>query len=183
MGPKKSYQYLVTTCWVVWELWKFSLKGWPPAYLWSCFPVLAQMLQYLWYTPWLNCILNFYKASDKWCGSSLEFRRFLEYGSVFRTTGSTLMNQHSSRSHAIFTIIVEQRSILECATSNDVITAKFHLVSHSANPYIETRWTMSQFHHTLKHDSCWSGVAQSRYWKATMRWNVHKSMLHFVFFE
>ncbi|XP_024392703.1 uncharacterized protein [Physcomitrium patens] len=54
--------------------------------------------------------------------------RFLEYGSVFRTTGSTLMNQHSSRSHAIFTIIVEQRSILECASRNDVITAKFHLV-------------------------------------------------------
>jgi kinesin family protein 4/21/27 len=38
------------------------------------------------------------------------------------------MNQHSSRSHAIFTIIVEQRSIVECAISSDVITAKFHLV-------------------------------------------------------
>ncbi|KAG0590351.1 hypothetical protein M758_1G087500 [Ceratodon purpureus] len=54
--------------------------------------------------------------------------RFLEHGSVFRTTGSTLMNQHSSRSHAIFTIIIEQRSILESAGINDVITAKFHLV-------------------------------------------------------
>ncbi|XP_024371268.1 uncharacterized protein [Physcomitrium patens] len=54
--------------------------------------------------------------------------RFLEHGSVFRTTGSTLMNQHSSRSHAIFTIIVEQRSIVECTNTNDVITAKFHLV-------------------------------------------------------
>jgi len=59
------------------------------------------------------------------------------------------MNQHSSRSHAIFTIIVEQRSIVECAISNDVITAKFHLVSHSATPYIEISSTMSQFHHTF----------------------------------
>jgi kinesin family protein 4/21/27 len=49
---------------------------------------------------------------------------------MFRTTGSTLMNQHSSRSHAIFTIIVEQRSLVRNlnALSNDVITAKFHLV-------------------------------------------------------
>jgi hypothetical protein len=56
--------------------------------------------------------------------------RCLEYGSMFRTTGSTLMNQHSSRSHAIFTIIVEQRSLVRNlnALSNDVITAKFHLV-------------------------------------------------------
>ncbi|CAM6106879.1 unnamed protein product [Calypogeia fissa] len=54
--------------------------------------------------------------------------RFLEHGSVFRTTGSTLMNQQSSRSHAIFTIIVEQRSVLNDATNGDVITAKFHLV-------------------------------------------------------
>jgi hypothetical protein len=55
--------------------------------------------------------------------------RCLEHGSVFRTTGSTLMNQQSSRSHAIFTIIVEQRSLQEGSSSNDVITAKFHLVS------------------------------------------------------
>ncbi|KAH8967205.1 hypothetical protein BDL97_03G066500 [Sphagnum fallax] len=54
--------------------------------------------------------------------------RCLEHGSVFRTTGSTLMNQQSSRSHAIFTIIVEQRSLQEGSSSNDVITAKFHLV-------------------------------------------------------
>ncbi|CAM6010226.1 unnamed protein product [Sphagnum balticum] len=56
--------------------------------------------------------------------------RCLEYGSMFRTTGSTMMNQHSSRSHAIFTIIVEQRSLVHNlnALSNDVITAKFHLV-------------------------------------------------------
>jgi hypothetical protein len=59
----------------------------------------------------------------------LGYNRCLEHGSVFRTTGSTLMNQQSSRSHAIFTIIVEQRSFQEGSSSNDVITAKFHLVS------------------------------------------------------
>ncbi|BBN17879.1 hypothetical protein Mp_7g17660 [Marchantia polymorpha subsp. ruderalis] len=54
--------------------------------------------------------------------------RFLEHGSVFRTTGSTLMNQQSSRSHAIFTIIVEQRAVQDGAPGTDCITAKFHLV-------------------------------------------------------
>jgi len=48
-----------------------------------------------------------------WCqrdefGLFLHFCRFLEHGSIFCTTRSTLMNQYSSRSHAIFTIIVEQ---------------------------------------------------------------------------
>lgn len=77
--------------------------------------------------------------------SGLVLNRLLEHGSVFRTTGSTLMNQHSSRSHAIFTIIVEQRSILESAISNDVITAKFHLVRHSASPYTEISFTFLNF--------------------------------------
>merc|ERR1719253_1695001 len=34
--------------------------------------------------------------------------RCLEKGAVFRTTASTLMNDQSSRSHAIFTVTVEQ---------------------------------------------------------------------------
>ena len=38
-----------------------------------------------------------------------EAQKVLRQGAVCRTTGSTLMNQQSSRSHAIFTIIVEQR--------------------------------------------------------------------------
>lgn len=37
----------------------------------------------------------------------------LERGGVHRTTASTLMNEASSRSHAIFTIFIEQRSIVE----------------------------------------------------------------------
>lgn len=77
-------------------------------------------------------------------GFPLQCCRYLEHGSVFRTTGSTLMNQHSSRSHAIFTIIVEQRTLQEGASSNDVITAKFHLVilltcliQRTENPTVE----------------------------------------------
>ena len=50
-------------------------------------------------------------AKEKEMGSYEEAMRFLEVGSVSRTTGSTLMNQASSRSHAIFTIFVERRPL------------------------------------------------------------------------
>ena len=46
--------------------------------------------------------------------------RCLERGSMCRTTGSTLMNAHSSRSHAIFTLFLEQRqTILDSSCLND----------------------------------------------------------------
>eukprot|EP01133_Synstelium_polycarpum_P011504 gene11504-13421_t len=55
-------------------------------------------------------------------------------GSMSRTTGSTLMNVSSSRSHAIFTIIVEQTSVDDNEENNiseernPSIRAKFHFV-------------------------------------------------------
>ncbi|XP_013419740.1 chromosome-associated kinesin KIF4A [Lingula anatina] len=49
----------------------------------------------------------------------------LEHGSTHRTTGATAMNATSSRSHAIFTIMVEQQSRED---SNDFMKSKFHLV-------------------------------------------------------
>ncbi|KAG2379611.1 hypothetical protein C9374_006728 [Naegleria lovaniensis] len=55
----------------------------------------------------------------------------LETGSLYRTVGSTLMNEVSSRSHSIFTIILEQRLKTGNegeATSGQSMTAKFHLV-------------------------------------------------------
>ena len=42
-----------------------------------------------------------------------EMMRCLETGSMYRTVGTTLMNETSSRSHSIFTIILEQR-IQQC---------------------------------------------------------------------
>lgn len=48
------------------------------------------------------------------------------------------MNQQSSRSHAIFTIIVEQRLLSDenqSGAGSDYITAKFHLVSYSQNSF------------------------------------------------
>ncbi|CAH1777611.1 unnamed protein product [Owenia fusiformis] len=49
----------------------------------------------------------------------------LEQGSLLRTTGSTAMNNTSSRSHAIFTISVLKHNKTD---SNDVCKSKFHLV-------------------------------------------------------
>lgn len=47
-------------------------------------------------------------ACEELVKSSQDMLSALERGSLCRTTGSTNMNNHSSRSHAIFTIIIEQ---------------------------------------------------------------------------
>ena len=53
----------------------------------------------------------------------------LERGSLQRVTASTLMNDSSSRSHAIFTIFIEQHTLEESSIDqNSYITAKFHFV-------------------------------------------------------
>ncbi|WOL17333.1 kinesin-like protein KIN-4A isoform X2 [Canna indica] len=66
-----------------------------------------------------------------------EMTSCLEQGSLNRATGSTNMNNQSSRSHAIFTITLEQMrkldpSVTESAQTEDVnedyLCAKFHLV-------------------------------------------------------
>jgi hypothetical protein len=60
------------------------------------------------------------------------FADFLNMGWSSSTTGSILINLHSNQSHAIFTIIVKQKCILECTNSNAVISTNFHLVSDAA---------------------------------------------------
>ena len=50
--------------------------------------------------------------------------KHLENGAAARTTGSTLMNEHSSRSHAIFSLLVEH----QLSKFDDVTRAKLHLV-------------------------------------------------------
>ncbi len=43
-----------------------------------------------------------------------------------RDAGSTLMNEQSSRSHAIFSLVLEQQP--PDGSPGDFVTAKFHLV-------------------------------------------------------
>ncbi|KAK1395996.1 kinesin-like protein KIN-4C [Heracleum sosnowskyi] len=63
-----------------------------------------------------------------------EMASFLLRGSFCRATGSTNMNSKSSRSHAIFTISMEQKRLSSSAggempdASGDILCAKLHLV-------------------------------------------------------
>ncbi|XP_042027796.1 kinesin-like protein KIN-4C [Salvia splendens] len=61
-----------------------------------------------------------------------EMASYLLQGSLSRATGSTKMNSQSSRSHAIFTISMEQRRISNSSdrddVGDDVLIAKLHLV-------------------------------------------------------
>lgn len=64
--------------------------------------------------------------------SQEEMASFLLRGSVCRATGSTNMNSQSSRSHAIFTISMEQKRIAAVTNGDDngddILCAKLHLV-------------------------------------------------------
>ncbi|CAI0417548.1 unnamed protein product [Linum tenue] len=64
-----------------------------------------------------------------------EMASYLSKGSFSRATGSTNMNNQSSRSHAIFTISMEQKKITMCSSGgneddmgDDILRAKLHLV-------------------------------------------------------
>ncbi|KAI4307496.1 hypothetical protein L6164_030675 [Bauhinia variegata] len=64
-----------------------------------------------------------------------EMASYISRGSLSRATGSTNMNSQSSRSHAIFTITMEQKKIACCRNGvvdndigDDILCAKFHLV-------------------------------------------------------
>ncbi|CAD6242439.1 unnamed protein product [Miscanthus lutarioriparius] len=65
--------------------------------------------------------------------SKEEMASYLTRGSSSRATASTNMNRQSSRSHAIFTICVEQKrtsgtSDKSASSDYDIISSKFHLV-------------------------------------------------------
>ncbi|GAV66836.1 LOW QUALITY PROTEIN: Kinesin domain-containing protein [Cephalotus follicularis] len=64
-----------------------------------------------------------------------EMGSYLSRGSLSRATGSTNMNSQSSRSHAIFTITLDQKKIAGCPNGvlsddigDDILCAKLHLV-------------------------------------------------------
>lgn len=60
--------------------------------------------------------------------------RYLQQGALARTTASTQMNQMSSRSHALFTILIRRQRMLsaeECGMPEgdlETLTSKFHFV-------------------------------------------------------
>jgi hypothetical protein len=56
-------------------------------------------------------------AVERTCETVSEMMAVLEEGSLCRTTGSTMMNAHSSRSHAVFTILLDQH--VPCAAPAD----------------------------------------------------------------
>lgn len=58
------------------------------------------------------------------CYNPEELLSFLAKGSLCRTTGSTEMNTVSSRSHAVFSVILKQQKSAE----EPSITSKFHFV-------------------------------------------------------
>jgi kinesin family protein 4/21/27 len=55
--------------------------------------------------------------------------RCLERGALQRATGAHAMNENSSRSHAIFSLLIEQRARLSSPGAEaEVVRAKLHLV-------------------------------------------------------
>ena len=86
-----------------------------------------------------------------------EMLRLLELGCVARTTGGTKMNENSSRSHAIFTIIIEQTLLSKEARESHkgrYASAKFHLVDLAGSERNKkTKATGSRFQESININS------------------------------
>lgn len=56
--------------------------------------------------------------------------RYLQQGALARTTASTQMNAQSSRSHALFTILIRRQRVITSNESDvlETLTSKFHFV-------------------------------------------------------
>jgi hypothetical protein len=66
------------------------------------------------YISLTNCIIHNFKVKNE-----EDLVNCLEQGSLYRTTGSTMMNESSSRSHAIFTLFLEQIIVIETEGPDD----------------------------------------------------------------
>ncbi|KAI8506347.1 Kinesin-like protein kif27 [Branchiostoma belcheri] len=81
-------------------------------------------------------------AKEEQCCSVDEVMAILASGSASRQTGTTLMNEHSSRSHSIFTLVIEQRWRDVDDTSASLAPDEDDLDSTAK----ETRFVSSKFH-------------------------------------
>lgn len=63
-------------------------------------------------------------VKEELCQSPKELLSFLAKGSLCRTTGSTDMNTVSSRSHAVFSVILKHQK----SADEPSVTSKFHFV-------------------------------------------------------
>lgn len=93
------------------------------------------------------------------CSSPDELLRYLSKGSLCRTVGSTDMNSVSSRSHAIFSVIIKQQVPIESApddndqvvpsntANNDLrtIVSKFHFVDLAGSERVSSLNKNSNF--------------------------------------
>lgn len=72
--------------------------------------------------------------SIKFSINSFNPNRCLQQGALARTTASTQMNAQSSRSHALFTILIRRQRVISAQESGmpeddlETLTSKFHFV-------------------------------------------------------
>jgi kinesin family protein 4/21/27 len=80
-------------------------------------------------------------ASEEHVSSQAAALRVLERGSLSRATGSTQMNEHSSRSHAIFTLLITQAQ-----PGGGALLSKFHFVDLAGSERVKrTKATGERF--------------------------------------
>lgn len=79
-------------------------------------------------------------ATEKEVGSKAQMAEMLSRGTLQRATASTNMNKHSSRSHAIFTITVEQRRQLTASSGkadvNEEVPSLLSVASYPLRPFV-----------------------------------------------
>ena len=72
--------------------------------------------------------INILGLTEETVSTTIELMNVLEKGSIQRSTAQTLMNDSSSRSHAIFTIALRQDLITSEEENQGSISSKFHFV-------------------------------------------------------
>jgi len=82
--------------------------------------------------------IYFAGAEEGEVASFEDVRALLEQGTARRAVGSTEMNTHSSRSHAIFTLIIEQQVLGEAECGSE--TAAGELVAGAEEEYITSKF-------------------------------------------